>query len=365
MCLTYPYKNSVESGNNTAIDLNKNLIMTSFYVDSNEEFQTYSIVEGNNYTAVECNKNLMTSFDVDNNEEFQTYSIVKGNNQTYSIIKGNNYTTVECNENLITSFDIDDNEFQTYSVVEGNNNAAVECNKNLMTSFYVDNNEEFQTYLSESALESNDNATVECNKNLIITSSRINLAIGITTLFQNANTNNIVVSDLHILDKFRAPYTFTSEIKQHAQKKVKYAFGFEKAKRALNLALDIGCKDKFINIIDDFINRKKSSISNANNENIESLCILDPLVVKLREHPSNKCIKSLAENDSHSGTKTNISAINPGDPNLYIRNTSKTTADNLFDSSTSATQSINENAAKQKYICKTCKNPDHNSQKCV
>ncbi|CAG8828174.1 41590_t:CDS:2, partial [Gigaspora margarita] len=138
-------------------------------------------------------------------------------------------------------------------------------------------------------------------------------AIGITILFQNANTNSIVVPDLHILDKFRAPYTFTPEIKQHAQKKVKYASGFGKAKKALNLALDMGCKDE------------KSSISNANNENIESLCILDPLVVKLHGCPSNKRIKSSAKNNLYSCTKTNVSAINPGDPNLYIHNTSKTT----------------------------------------
>ncbi|CAG8707601.1 19639_t:CDS:2, partial [Gigaspora rosea] len=134
MCLTYPYKNSVESGDNTAVDLNENLIMTSFYVDSNEEFQTYSIVKGNNYAAVEC-------FDVDNNEEFKRTVLWKG---------------------IIKCFDIDNDEFQMYSVVEGNNNAAVECNENPMTSFHVDNNEEFQTYLSESALESDDNTAIEC-----------------------------------------------------------------------------------------------------------------------------------------------------------------------------------------------------------
>ncbi|RIB18274.1 hypothetical protein C2G38_2310785 [Gigaspora rosea] len=134
----------------------------------------------------------------------------------------------------------------------------------------------------------------------------------------------------------------------------------------------MGCEDEFINIIDDFINRKKSSISNANNENIKSLCILDPLVVKLHGRPSNKRIKSSAENDSHSGTKTNVSAINPGDPNLYIRNTSKTTVQQIQNLQYSpglmtrtTTQSINENAAKRKYICKTCENPGHNFRKCV
>ncbi|CAG8687834.1 12783_t:CDS:2, partial [Dentiscutata heterogama] len=63
--------------------------------------------------------------------------------------------------------------------------------------------------------------------------------IGITTLFQNANTNHVVVPDLYILDKFRAPHTFIAKIRQHAQKKVKYVSGSEKAKRVLNLALDM------------------------------------------------------------------------------------------------------------------------------
>ncbi|CAG8581179.1 10891_t:CDS:2, partial [Dentiscutata heterogama] len=191
----------------------------------------------------------------------------------------------------------------------------------------------------------------------------------------NANTNYVVVPDLHILDKFRALHTFMAEIKQHAQKKVKYVSGFGKAKRVLNLAFDMSCEDEFINIIDNFINQKKSNISITNDENIENLYILDSLVVKWRERPPNKRIKSSAENDSHNSTKTSISAINLVDSNLYIRNASKTTiqqmqnlqylselttrtpfhtlnnnsndqADTLFDSSTKATQGINENTAK-------------------
>ncbi|CAG8779104.1 24886_t:CDS:1, partial [Dentiscutata erythropus] len=122
-----------------------------------------------------------------------------------------------------------------------------------------------------------------------------------------------------------------------------------------------------------------------------SECILDLLVVKRRERPSNKRIKLLAENNSHDSTKTNTSAINPGDPNLYIRNTSKTTVQQIqnlqylsglitrtpfstlnnnsnnqtFNSSTRTIQSTNENVAKQKYICKACRNPGHNSRKCI
>ncbi|RIB14277.1 hypothetical protein C2G38_2195619 [Gigaspora rosea] len=60
----------------------------------------------------------------------------------------------------------------------------------------------------------------------------------------------------------------------------------------------MGCESEFIGIIDTFINRKKCGISDANNDNNET------------------------ENDSyHSCTKTSISAINPNNPNLYIRKT--------------------------------------------
>ncbi|CAG8551139.1 4979_t:CDS:2, partial [Dentiscutata heterogama] len=69
--------------------------------------------------------------------------------------------------------------------------------------------------------------------------------------------------------------------------------------------------------------------------------------------PPNKRIKSSAENDLHNDTKTSISAINPYSSELTTRtpfhtfnNNSNNQADTLFDSSTKATQGINENTAK-------------------
>ncbi|CAG8640334.1 23368_t:CDS:2, partial [Cetraspora pellucida] len=199
--------------------------------------------------------------------------------------------------------------------------------------------------------------------------AKFNRTIEAVTQFQQVNSNCAVVSDLHILDQFRVPHMFTTKIKQHVQKKVKFASGFEKLKAALNLAIDMGCKDEFIDMINGFINRKKSSINNTNNENNKNLHILDPLL--------------LAENNSYNAS-TKRNAINPIDPNLYVRNThsrygtnitvqplqhisSNNFNENQADISTKTTQIMKENTestVKQKYICKIYGNPGHNSRRC-
>ncbi|CAG8753219.1 21571_t:CDS:2, partial [Cetraspora pellucida] len=257
------------------------------------------------------------------------------------------------------------------SVVKSDNNAKVKHNNN-------------------PPVECNDNSAKEFDENFmesVVDQNIININVGDTFYSWE-------IAETHLNQYARAPHTFTAEIRQHAQKKVKYESEFKKAKKALNLALDMGCKNEFINIIDSFINQKKSDISITNIENIENLYILNPLIVKQHRRLPNKYIKSLTENNSYNSTKTSISVINSVDPNLYICNVSKTTiqqmqnlqylfelttrtsfhtlnnnsnnqADTLFDSSSiGATQDIKENAVKQKYICKTCENPGHNSRKC-
>ncbi|CAG8824741.1 2296_t:CDS:2, partial [Dentiscutata erythropus] len=48
---------------------------------------------------------------------------------------------------------------------------------------------------------------------------------------------------------FRPPYAFTTEIKQRMHREVRYANGFGKIKKALNLALDLNCEDEFIDMV--------------------------------------------------------------------------------------------------------------------
>ncbi|CAB4487061.1 hypothetical protein RhiirA1_475622 [Rhizophagus irregularis] len=129
----------------------------------------------------------------------------------------------------------------------------------------------------------------------------------------------VIVADLHIFNQLRVLETFTSDIKQCSQKKVKYAYGFGKMKKTLNLALDMGCKNEIIDMINGFIDQKKAIIKDTNITNDEAnFQILDPVVQKRYGYPPNKQIKLASESNSrHVNTKN--SAINPIDSNLCIR----------------------------------------------
>ncbi|PKC55029.1 hypothetical protein RhiirA1_504691 [Rhizophagus irregularis] len=148
-------------------------------------------------------------------------------------------------------------------------------------------------------------------------------------------------------------------------------------KKALNLALDLGCENEIIDMINKFINCKKNIIKDANNDenNEENLQILDPIVQKRRGRPPNKRIKSASETNSrHVSTKN--SAINPSDPNLYVREvqqhpqqaSSSRTPFNVLDTNTSSDfntqrQERSENTSNWKtYICKVCGEPGHNAR---
>ncbi|RGB26201.1 hypothetical protein C1646_770752 [Rhizophagus diaphanus] len=79
--------------------------------------------------------------------------------------------------------------------------------------------------------------------------------------------------------QLKIPDIFTNNTKQCLQSKVKYAYEFGKIKKAFNLALDLGCENEIINMINKFIDCKKNIIKDANNENNkENLQILNPIV---------------------------------------------------------------------------------------
>ncbi|CAG8713673.1 14940_t:CDS:1, partial [Funneliformis mosseae] len=90
--------------------------------------------------------------------------------------------------------------------------------------------------------------------------------------------HKLLVADLHILNQLRSPDTFIADVKQRVQRKEKYAYGFGKIKKALNLMLNLGYETEFIDIVNGFINRKKNDIDDTNDENKENLSISDPLV---------------------------------------------------------------------------------------
>ena len=194
--------------------------------------------------------------------------------------------------------------------------------------------------------------------------------VGIVTQFQQDNSNEVLATDLHIFNQLRVPDTFTMDVKQCLQRKVKYAYGFGKMKKALNLALDLGCENEIIDMVNGFIDRKKNDIEDVNGENEEAnLQILDPLVQKRRGRPANKRIKSSSESNSRYVTKN--SAINPSDPNLYVREvqqqaSSSRTPFSVLNTNTNDlnTQSheMNENTKRKTYICKVCGQSGHNAR---
>jgi len=183
--------------------------------------------------------------------------------------------------------------------------------------------------------------------------------VEITTQFQQDSNGHheLLVADLHIFNQLRAPETFTTDIRQRVQRKAKYAYGFGKMKKALNLALDLGCENEFIDMVNGFIDRKKSDIDNTNDENKENLSVSDPLVRKRRGRPPHKRIKSALENAHHS---TKNSAFNPPDPNL--QSSSKIPLHTHDVNNHEQDDDMSENTSKRKYICKVCGESGHNAR---
>ncbi|RIB31008.1 hypothetical protein C2G38_2026405 [Gigaspora rosea] len=144
-------------------------------------------------------------------------------------------------------------------------------------------------------------------------------------------------------------------------------------KKALNIALDFDCMDEFISMIDTFIARKKNSIKETNQENI-NIDIADPIVCR----PATKRIKSSSETNLHY-SRTNNSALNLPDPNLYkesTRHLDNTPALRVPFQSLNINESNNTNKSfstdflanssdvKYKYVCQMCGKPGHNARSC-
>ncbi|RIB03873.1 hypothetical protein C2G38_2048912 [Gigaspora rosea] len=136
-----------------------------------------------------------------------------------------------------------------------------------------------------------------------------------------------------------------AEQKQIISKKVIYAGGFGKMKKALNLVLDLGCEEELLNMIAWFINQKKAMLENINDK-----------VTKFCRRPSTKRLKSSSEAQNYKGTTYNY-AINPQDPNLKIPlNTIHTMDNNTKESG---------QGSRRKYVCNLCGEVGHKSRTLV
>ncbi|RIB10745.1 hypothetical protein C2G38_2145921 [Gigaspora rosea] len=119
-------------------------------------------------------------------------------------------------------------------------------------------------------------------------------------------------------------------------------------KKALNIALDLGCEDELISMITQFVEQKKTILEGSNNENtqfnqFENITVNDPLVTKHRGRPPTKRLKSSSETQDHTGLTHSNHAINPQDPNLRIP---------LSNISSNNSATIEE--SKRKYVCNVC-----------
>ncbi|RIB16246.1 hypothetical protein C2G38_2190456 [Gigaspora rosea] len=153
---------------------------------------------------------------------------------------------------------------------------------------------------------------------------------------------------------------------QEANKKIKYANGFGKLKKALNFALNNGCEQELINLITCFIEQKKSAIESINNENIqdiqsEQMAIVDHLVTKHRGCPATKRLKSSSESQSHKEPAHTYHSITSQDHNLRMPlSVIDLSNNNTIDSNRGS--SCNE--SKQKYVCNICGGTGHNARTC-
>ncbi|RIB19399.1 hypothetical protein C2G38_2036095 [Gigaspora rosea] len=142
----------------------------------------------------------------------------------------------------------------------------------------------------------------------------------ISTMFQQQATD-IIIPDLHIIEQIRGANICSTTNQQVANKKVKYAKGFGKMKKALNLTLDFGFNEELINIITLFTDQKMSArnIDNKSSlDQLDSIIINDPLVTKHCGWPPTKRLKSSSEDQNHEGPAYINHAMNPQDPNLWV-----------------------------------------------
>ncbi|CAG8705150.1 5149_t:CDS:2, partial [Gigaspora rosea] len=135
-------------------------------------------------------------------------------------------------------------------------------------------------------------------------------SIMISTTFQQQATE-IIVPDLHI----------------------RYAKGFGKMKKALNLVLDFGFDEELINMITLFVDKKM-------NINVESASWT----------ALTKRLKSSSENQSHDGSAHIHHAMNPQDPNLRI---------SFSNINPNNSHAMGEN--RRKYVCNICGGSGHNA----
>jgi hypothetical protein len=114
-----------------------------------------------------------------------------------------------------------------------------------------------------------------------------------------------------ILNEIRNVQMFSETVKQNLSHKVKYNQGIGYAKKAVNLALEMGCEDELNKLLQDWIKVKERTIrdnlSKSNKENLPN--ISNPRQVRTKGAPKKR-VKSALENTTkyHNKGKEKIRA---------------------------------------------------------
>ena len=104
--------------------------------------------------------------------------------------------------------------------------------------------------------------------------------------------------DFDMLNEIRNTQVFSETVKQNLSRQVKYNQGFGYAKRAVDLALEIGCENELNKLLQSWIKEKEKEKSESNKENLPS--ISNPHQTRTKGAPKKKRIKGALENTSNN-----------------------------------------------------------------
>src|SRR5439155_11829397 len=77
-----------------------------------------------------------------------------------------------------------------------------------------------------------------------------------------------IETNFDMLNEFRNTQVFSEIVKQNLSRQVRYNQGFGYAKRAVNLALEIGCENELNKLLQDWIKEKEREKIESNKENL-------------------------------------------------------------------------------------------------
>jgi hypothetical protein len=108
-----------------------------------------------------------------------------------------------------------------------------------------------------------------------------------------------------LLHDIRHTQAFSENAKQNLSRQAKYNQGFGYAKRAVGLALEIGCEDELNGLLQSWISEKQNEIRDSNIENLPN--VSNPYRTRTKGAPRKKHVKNALEENQDQKQKQNSS----------------------------------------------------------